>query len=66
MDSDSSGEDMNKEKFKKYIKAASEMLVEFEKVYYGENYRRGNSKYRQGPQTKSTKLLLSREKPKKE
>lgn len=29
MDSDSEGEDMEKEKFKKYIKAASDMLIEF-------------------------------------
>ena len=29
MDSESDTEDMQKDKFKKYIKAASEMLVEF-------------------------------------
>jgi hypothetical protein len=46
MDSDSEKEDMEQKKFSKYIKAASDMLIEFEKMYYGENYRKGASKYR--------------------
>ena len=31
--------------FKQYIKAASEMLIEFEKVYYGDGFGKGLSKY---------------------
>ena len=42
------------------------MLIEFEKVYYGDSYRRGNSKYKPSQQTRSTKLLLTKERPKKE
>lgn len=48
---------MNPDKFKKYVKAASEMLVEFEMMYYGDNYRKGISKYKNG-NTKSSKLLI--------
>lgn len=59
MDSDSEAEDMQHEKFKKYIKAASEMLVEFEKVYYGDHYRKGNSKY-QVNNSKSNRILLQK------
>lgn len=34
------------------------MLVEFEEIYYGENYRKGMSKYRANNQHKSNKLLV--------
>jgi hypothetical protein len=61
MDSDSEGEDMEQNKFNKYIKAASDMLIEFEKMYYGENYRKGASKYRFNGQ--STNIF--KDKPKK-
>ena len=66
MDSESEGEDMQKDKFKKYIKAASEMLVEFEKVYYGDLYRKDHSKYKLGQvNSKSNKLLFQKDKRKK-
>lgn len=47
---------MSKEKFKKYIKEASQMLVEFEMAYYGNNYRKGLSKY-QASNSRSNMLL---------
>jgi len=57
---------MQKDKFKKYIKAASEMLVEFEKIYYGDLYRKGNSKYKLAQvNSKSNKLLFQRDRRKK-
>jgi hypothetical protein len=66
MDSESEGEDMQKDKFKKYIKAASEMLVEFEKIYYGDLYRKDHSKYKLGQvNSKSNKLLFQKDKRKK-
>lgn len=65
MDSDSEGEDMEDDKFKKYIKAASDMLIEFEKVYYGDHYRKGNSKY-QLNNSKSYKILQKEKKKKVE
>ena len=37
-DSESSDEDMEKEKFKEYFNAASKMAHEFEKAYYGSDY----------------------------
>ena len=56
---------MEKAKFKKYIKAASEMLVEFEEMYYGENYRKGFSKYRSNLHSKSNIKLLLKDKKKR-
>lgn len=42
------------------------MLVEFEKIYYGDLYRKGNSKYKMGQSnSKSNKLLFQKEKRKK-
>ena len=35
---DSEKEDMNSKKFKKYINIASQMFIEFEKAYYGDQY----------------------------
>jgi hypothetical protein len=35
------------------------MLVEFEKVYYGDHYRKGNSKY-QVNNSKSNRILLQK------
>lgn len=63
MDSESSGEDMEKGKFKKYIKAASDMLVEFEMIYYGDRFKKADSKY-QMLNNRSQKLLLKDKKKK--
>jgi hypothetical protein len=41
------------------------MLIEFEKVYYGDHYRKGNSKY-QASNCKSIKLLQRENKKKVE
>jgi len=42
------------------------MLVEFEKIYYGDLYRKDNSKYKLGQvNSKSNKLLFQKEKKKK-
>ena len=42
------------------------MLVEFEKIYYGDLYRKANSKYKLGQvNSKSKKLLFPRDKRKK-
>jgi hypothetical protein len=40
------------------------MLIEFERLYYGDNFRKGMSKYKGGKQS-SNKLLLQKEKKKK-
>lgn len=41
------------------------MLVEFEEMYYGENYRKGFSKYRSNLHSKSNIKLLLKDKKKK-
>ena len=40
------------------------MLVEFEQMYYGENYRKGFSKCRFNPNSRSNKLLMKDKKSK--
>ena len=40
MDSDSEGEDMDKNKFEKYMNGAKKMMIEFEKVYLGDDYEK--------------------------
>ena len=65
MDSDSAGEDMEDGKFKKYVKNATNMLVEFEMYYYGDSFKKGLSKYKDGSKS-SNKLLFQKVKKKKE
>ncbi len=40
MDSDSEGEDMDKNKFEKYMNGAKKMMIQFEKVYFGDEYEK--------------------------
>ena len=40
MDSDSEGEDMDKNKFEKYMNGAKKMMIQFEKVYLGDEYEK--------------------------
>ena len=58
MDSDQQCEDMEIDKFQKYIKNASDMLVEFEMIYYGDAFKKGMSKYKMGVSKSSNKLLF--------
>ena len=66
MDSDGSAEDMEEDKFAKYMRNATDIMVEFEKIYYGDNFKKGMSKYKLAPSKSSNKLLLKKEKRKKE
>lgn len=55
MDTDSEGEDLPEEKFKHYINLASQMIIEFEKAYYGESYSKKDR-----PKQKPLAITISR------
>jgi hypothetical protein len=40
------------------------MLVEFEKVYYGDSYKKSGSKYKMNSNSRSNKLLMKEKKRK--
>ena len=48
------------------MKNVSDILVEFQRIYYGDNYKKGMSKYKLGNSKSSNKLLMKKDKKKKE